>query len=119
NQPEPVGNAHPAKGDEIPLAEAVHVEAMADTHVITPCRKTARDSTRLCRGALDSGQALDVIAQVFLDEAGHEEVAVVIARTAAQRQRIAAGLGAGPEYLGLELQIAVLVGLALIHQDRQ
>src|SRR5690606_40414443 len=94
------------------------VEAMADTHVRTPCRKTARDSTRLCRGALDSGQALGVIAQVFLDETGHEEIAVVVARAAAQHQRVAAGLGAGPEHLGLELQIAILVGLTLI-QDRK
>jgi len=32
DQPELVGNAHAAQGDEIALAEAVYVVAMADTH---------------------------------------------------------------------------------------
>ena len=32
NEPVPVRNAHTAQGNEIPLAEAVHVVAVADTH---------------------------------------------------------------------------------------
>lgn len=60
-----------------------------------------------------------MIAQVVLDETGHEVITVVVTGLATQRQGVAAGLGAGPEHLGLELQINKFVILPLVHQDGQ
>ena len=45
DQPMFVGNAHAAEGDEVALAEAMHVVAMANSHEKTPWLESGRDST--------------------------------------------------------------------------
>ncbi|MNU07885.1 hypothetical protein D3C72_2536870 [compost metagenome] len=47
DEPERVGNAHAAESDEVTLAEAVHVVAVADTHKENALKKSGRDSTGL------------------------------------------------------------------------
>jgi hypothetical protein len=44
-QTEFVRNPHAAKGDEISLAETMHVIAVADTHSLNILKRSARNST--------------------------------------------------------------------------
>ncbi|MCY1284810.1 hypothetical protein D9M70_337280 [compost metagenome] len=46
DQAELVGDSHAAEGDEIALAETVHVVAVADTHDGNTLPKSGRDSNR-------------------------------------------------------------------------
>jgi hypothetical protein len=59
------------------------------------------------------------MAQVIVDEAGDEVVAVVVTRVHPQAQRMA-GSGAGlAQHLGLQLRNQKTVGVALIDQQGQ
>ena len=59
-----------------------------------------------------------MVAQVVRDHGRDEVVAVVVARVAAQRERLADGLACGLEGLGLQLLLGEkLVGQALVDED--
>ena len=59
------------------------------------------------------------MAQVLVDEAGDEVVAVVVTRLQAQRERVAGGGASGAQGLGAELFGEKTVGFALVHQQWQ
>src|SRR5687767_13815674 len=60
-----------------------------------------------------------MMAQVVLDEGRDEVIAVVVARLAAQRQRVACILACLLETLGHQLLLQKRVRKALVHEDRR
>ena len=57
--------------------------------------------------------------EVIRDECRYEIVAVVITRLHTQRQRVASGFACGLEQIRPQLVDQKLVGLTLIHKQRQ
>ena len=59
-----------------------------------------------------------MMAQVIIDKAGNEVVAVVVARLDAQRQRVPDSVRSGTQRLRLELAVHEVIAVALVHQQR-
>ena len=114
-QPMVVCNAHATQGDEVALSETVHIVAVANTHKKTPRFNSGRDSTYFCHTLTEQSTAM--MSQMFFDEAGDKEVAVVVARLQAQFQRMTGRLRRLLQGFGLELHGEEVVTVALIHQQ--
>ena len=87
-----VGNAHTAEGDEVALAEAMHVVAMANSHEKRPGWNQGVIHPRIGTGFRYRGSTVEnpgMMAQVILDETGDEVVAVVVTWLQTQLQRVA------------------------------
>src|SRR5690606_30004111 len=118
------------RGSSTPITACRSDARVAKSPIAAPCGSGPWPRSRARRAPTGAGgspfatrasllQVFRVPGDVLADEAGDEVVAVVVARLHAQFQRMAGGLAGLAQQFRAQLALEELVGVALVHQQRQ